>query len=89
MSGHTLGPWVNDAAAVNAIDIMAGGERIATIYAEEEISRADEANARLIAAAPDLLAAAEDALETLEIEFPGHPYSDQLRAAIAKATGAP
>jgi hypothetical protein len=47
------------------------------------------ANARLIAAAPDLLLAAKDAVETFEIEFPRHPYADQLRAAISKAEGAP
>jgi hypothetical protein len=46
------------------------------------------ANARLIAAAPDLLAAAIDALETFERRFPDSPTAHDLRAAIAKATGA-
>jgi len=50
------------------------------------------ANARLIAAAPDLLAACEMSLKVAEIlydEHPGHygphEWRDDLRAAIAKA----
>jgi hypothetical protein len=45
-----------------------------------------EANACLIAAAPDLLAAAEWALETIDGNY--HELSVELEAAIAKAKGA-
>ena len=41
-----------------------------------------EANARLIAAAPDLLAACEEALEYVAEESPPHDF---ISAAIAKA----
>jgi len=42
-----------------------------------------EANAKLIAAAPELLEACKQALDWLEDE--GAPVAEQLRAAIAKA----
>ncbi len=47
-------------------------------------------NARLICAAPDLLAACEEALEKIDSdghEFGWACYAATLRAAIAKATG--
>jgi hypothetical protein len=48
------------------------------------------ADAHLIAAAPDLLAAAEQALELLRTGAPGWGVAkDILNAAIAKATGEP
>ena len=46
-----------------------------------------EHDARLIAAAPDLLAAAQEALRLLESVAPYHPQPAALRAAIAKAIG--
>ena len=66
MSAHTPGPWTcrvlnsDDTVAV----IRAGTLQIAAIgYAP---GFAEEANARLIAAAPDLLAALRQVLEVLE-----------------------
>jgi hypothetical protein len=53
-------------------------------FAEEEI----EANARLIAAAPDFLAAAEAILEYADGGSPVHPGADvvaDLRAAVRRA----
>lgn len=47
-----------------------------------------EANGRLIAAAPDLLAVCKDALEVeIEAGFPDSELASRLRAAIAKAKG--
>jgi hypothetical protein len=61
--------------------------------------KTEEANARLIAAAPDLLAVAVAAIEDYEWIIDDHPKLDpdgelppkleRLRAAIAKATGQP
>jgi hypothetical protein len=79
---HTPGPWrVSGKATINA-----GRSWIASVSTSNR-----DANARLIAAAPDLLAAAQGALnyiENTESELGITLYSgDWLRAAIAKATG--
>jgi hypothetical protein len=47
---------------------------------------AQEANARLVAAAPELLAALKAALDDFGPDFAG-PTIDMMRAAIAKAEG--
>lgn len=59
----------------------AGPEKIS---AEEKAS-----NARLIAAAPDLLDALQEAKHMFAGEYPGHPTTERIFAAIQKATGAP
>lgn len=64
-------------------------ERVAKVYGGDADSAAvASANARLIAAAPDLLAACERALAQL-LEVNPHPVRtiEALRAAIAKARG--
>jgi len=49
----------------------------------------EEANARLIASAPDLLAAAQKMMDYADSDYvPNHAF-DILHAAIAKATGEP
>jgi len=51
--GHTPGPW-----RVNAHDICAGSDAVAGVYGTTGYAPEEaQANARLIAAAPDLLAA--------------------------------
>jgi len=102
MSAHTPGPWVLEQdgdvyvrlAPDNVIRCMDERSDVA-------ISQ-DYANARLIAAAPDLLAALQVALHALEnarleYDYHGNPMDkcdadviaavDTLRAVIAKATG--
>lgn len=91
---HTPGPWVArmlHETQRTYCTILAPGKDIATIgssrgQAAEEI----EANARLMAAAPDLLAAAEYALDLCE-SISGIPAVEEgaaiLRKLIAKATG--
>lgn len=71
---HTPGPW-----SVNGGDEVWIGNRIC-IYV------GDENDARLIAAAPDLLDALIDAVEYLKNHLPDDMLAPHL-AAIAKATG--
>jgi len=92
---HTPGPWRIDGLLIKAIDhgkwfgiAKAGGTKL-TIDG-------NMANAALIASAPDLLAALENALNVLagiatgDLKTIGRdsPAIAQARAAIAKARGA-
>lgn len=104
---HTTGPWrvmQDTSQEPDAMRIIYGGklERVAIIpdveFAEQREAIAD---ARLIAAAPDLLAALRCALADLEGALQAHcdsnPHGhdwkahalsiDEAHAAIAKATG--
>ena len=91
---HTPGPWraMPDGAIQKDAAMPTGAAVIAyTRHADEKTMRA---NARLIAAAPDLLAALRlllDGLQTYAPEFlHGLPKADYIRAAraaIAKAEG--
>lgn len=86
MSGqHTPGPWqVQKEALPNRVGITATNGRFITWTMGGAPNSESEANARLIAAAPDLL----EALEVICREFAnGHPLIQQGRAAIAKARG--
>lgn len=89
---HTPGPWTvksheNDTYTIHVA--CKSWESWAVAHIED--CTQDEANARLIAAAPDLLAALEDLLKTAlsRGENPGldegGPVLDKARAAIAKA----
>lgn len=92
---HTPGPWKLDGAAnTNDLDIIAPTGRITML--DCEISEVSEdvltANAHLIAAAPDLLAAlraAEEWAEHIEDDENRVPIDVRLamRDAIAKARG--
>ncbi len=79
MSKHTPGPW-----RVTGPNVRAGHALLAIVcdhWADEKTPEPEkEANARLIAAAPDLL----DALKEITLE---HGMTEKARAAIAKATG--
>lgn len=82
---HTPGPWSITESCMNAWEIDGLDRSIATVNAVEDIAPEDEANARLIAAAPDLLAALQDFLHADPDVF-----AEELaaaRAAIAKAEG--
>lgn len=101
MSNHTPGPWTIEKSTRTDHHIIAGRRWIATASNHDFHPTQDEnertiANARLIAAAPDLLAAL---VEIVGQENPNrwgydaaHKALDddwraQARAAIAKATG--
>lgn len=79
---HTPGPWALEFGAHDAA-IHAGG----TIAMIDDTMTGWQANARLIAAAPDLLAAAEKALQAIEGDWERTREADELRNAIAKAKG--
>jgi len=98
MSAHTKGEWRVSPISWSETVILADGfdHGICCLdinHATEESQEADgkvmAANARLIAAAPDLLAALEYALEFLQDweDLTGEPYARKARAAIAQARG--
>lgn len=64
--------------------MLSGATIVVVVSTGSAFARATEANARLIAAAPDLLAAAR---EVLRLNFAEVIGADDLRAAIAKAEG--
>lgn len=105
MSEHTLGPWIvsmtlRDPGCIIIHDKQ--GRSIASCWNlmgphGEEPNTPMEANARLIAASPDLLAACQAFVEAHEpctaqprfIDSVGlHEAFAEAKAAIAKATGA-
>lgn len=88
---HTPGPWILDYDNGSTQDILSlkhGG--ICTVRRAGRHDNATfAANARLIAAAPELLEALEHALDVMEIHGVGIgcKTQDAARAAIAKAKG--
>jgi hypothetical protein len=93
MTKHTPGPWVvyddsND-DKTSRIEIVATGKTVARIY--HSVPKEDLPNARLIAAAPDLLDALGTALDGWQREFEylakrTPVWVEKARAAITKAT---
>lgn len=88
---HTHGPWICYADLPSAepnwhIVTTANKLRVVANIHIEPGNATDAANARLIAAAPDLLAALQDVLSDLELGAHPHIHIEQIRAAIAKAT---
>ena len=96
MDKHTPGPTYN----LTTIYVQGNDQEIFEVYADESCEQTlgfvyDEQRAQLLAAAPELLAAAKAALADLEgmtpIAYPdGNEVEErtvaELRAAIAKAT---
>lgn len=106
MTEHTPGPWACDAVMSEAMhdiildyEIPGAGRPIviASVYVDEQggehptIKQAN-ANARLIAAAPELLAACETVSEMFTrfgLTAPDQSVIGKVRRAIAKAIGTP
>ena len=93
---HTPGPW-RMRAAIKADEFEIRDENSSGGYAPIAKVKGDKrstieqaaANARLIAAAPDLLEALKDAVSRQAYrEGSGPAWWENARAAIAKATGA-
>lgn len=93
MTKHTPGPW-HIGMKPGPMIYGSKGEQVADLTARLLPDDETTGNARLIAAAPELLAALEDALDMLKtLEAHGVPVStsgraamDRYQAAIAKAT---
>lgn len=90
VAGHTAGPW---AVAAGAPEYIGSGSKWVACTMGVRGTPEAEANARLIAAAPDLLTALRDC-ETYFANLSGMTVDDAqdaldtVRAAIAKATAA-
>jgi hypothetical protein len=90
---HTPGPWAWDHARYK----MRGDGDCLVLSGGPLVGKKSEANAHLIAAAPDLLAACEKVyleLDSLTGGEPDHPLSNyvgnwkaELRAAVTRAKG--
>ena len=94
---HTQGPWVlgesSEGRHFRAVNAREHSELATVVWVMEDDdmegaqSPKCEANARLIAAAPDLLEALEEVVQWLELgDHEGQMHS-KARAAIAKARG--
>lgn len=82
---HTPGPWVVRTSAtyrsqVEAIDPKGRADVVARITTPRKGAEASDANARLIAAAPDMLASLEAAHGYLVMM--GTDHADHIRGAI-------
>lgn len=90
MTKHTPGPWdfyddSND-GKTNRIEIVALGKTVARIY--QSVPEEDLPNAKLIAAAPDLLEALKLADALLSgANMNANVVEQKVRLAITKATG--
>lgn len=94
MSKHTEGPWklrpYTKAGETEYLIDTGDGWTTAKVYAT--IPGEDEANARIMTAAPDLLAACEFALRFYQDNFENFPIAyqsvvDFMESAIRKAEG--
>ena len=85
MKEHTPGPWV-----ASACHVQKGGRSIAFASSGSGVSCGPEearANARLIASAPDMLAALESIVVEADNGLDCHLLAEIAAAAIAKAKG--
>lgn len=91
MSKHTPGPWLRDGRFVYALNehgINAMSLSLPPGIGHYDDKETQEANARLIAAAPELLEALQHLLEFADQTGRGCSSQEEAaRAAIAKATG--
>ena len=87
-AAHTPGPWdyAQGFSAGRKVVSLVGVAKARRVIAQCGGPDRD-ANARLIAAAPDLLRVAELLVHWLDEEPSAHKLCDAARAAIARATG--
>ena len=77
MSGHTPGPWYADGLAIQA----GPNNNIAVV----NLARASQADADLIAAAPDLAAVLREVADFWAAGDAPQALTDKINAALAKA----
>jgi hypothetical protein len=84
MSKHTPGPWnaADKRPRSHGFSIFADGQYVAFVGDSDAVTPCED-NARLIAAAPDLLLALAQMMDGYKLPS----VRKQARAAIAKATG--
>ena len=91
MTKHTPGPWILvKAPRSRTWELSAQGwKQFANVYGntDPELNRQGEANARLIAAAPDLLEALKAIRQAFQSGTAMFVAQDMAEAAIAKAEG--
>ena len=101
MTEHTPGPWYHERSKYEGDRIVGATRETMVVYRAQDphtyydiVDIPNEADASLIAAAPDLLDALEAAVSRLEAYMSvngAHKYIDETlspyRAAIAKALG--
>lgn len=92
MSAHTPGPWkVEDDGREVVVYAVEGSCRVASIELDNLDDRSHALrDARLIAAAPDLLADAKDLLDLLDdadLDEEGMALFRRVRANVARAEG--
>jgi hypothetical protein len=86
---HTPGPWLIGTTPPNGEQTVGTHQGLMVAVATTGANIATEANARLIAAAPDLLDALQDAYEILGISYPlTEPDSDKRGVVLSKARAA-
>lgn len=102
-TAHTAGPWWVSSVQHGTVYVEARAlesrmvQEVAAVGPKEGGSEQRDADARLIAAAPELLEALERVIGTVEHAYHTSPDTDgslwadvmACREAIAKATGAP
>ena len=87
MSGHTPGPWIVAGRTVYAFNEK-GFDRFYVQLKDAHTGVEElEANARLIAAAPDMYLALVMLTDTIAFQFAGQVEKELILAAISKATG--
>ena len=91
MSAHTPGPWAVRGLDVFASNASSGSRRLVAMVPKDHEGEADENDARLIAASPDLLAALESLVAVLSQESyePEDLDLEAVAALIRKARGTP
>lgn len=82
---HTQGPWSTEQGD-GQLHVVSEFGTIAQVGPCNTVDEEDDANARLIAAAPELLAALQE-LVLAPNKFRPEKYWDAARSAISKATG--
>ena len=87
MSKHTPGPWQTTKAGYRCGDLVLPVSDARSICQVSTAHAEHEANARLIAAAPELLAALKRAINACETSKPPKWELDSYRAIVAKAEG--